>query len=181
MLLDKRGKLFGKVSIVDLLVILIVIVAILGGFATYHKLSGKTVLTENKGLLQNSPLGVLEVQMRIKDVRQFTTDAICVGDEVFANDTGKRLGEITDIKTEPAKKLIYDKNGQAVHAEVPDKTDIIITVHVPGSRLEGGYFTADNVQLVYDSSVTIKTPRIQTTPIIETIQEIEPIQQVTGE
>ena len=181
MLLDKRGKLFGKVSIVDLLIIVIFIVAIIGGFSAYQKLSGKTVLTENKGLLQNSPLGVLEVKMRIKDVRSFTTEAISIGDEVFANDTGKFLGTITDIKTEPATKLIYDKNGQAIHAEVPDKTDVIVTVHVPGSRLEGGYFTADNVQLVYDSTITIKTTRIQTTPFIETIQEIEPLEQVTGE
>ncbi|MBE7009925.1 MAG: DUF4330 domain-containing protein [Ruminococcaceae bacterium] len=171
-MLDKRGKLFGKVSIVDLLIVLVLIVAVLGAFSTYQKLSNKIVLTENKALLQNSALNTLEVQMRVKDVRDITVDALQVGDEVFANDTGKFLGTITAVATEPATKLIYDLSGQPHEAEIPEKKDVILTVHVPGSRLEGGYFTADNVQLVYDSSLTIKTTRIQTTPVLETITEI---------
>lgn len=172
-MLDNKGRLFGKVSIVDILVIVILVVAVIGGFSAYQKISNKTVLTENKGLIQNQALDMLEVNMRLGEVRQMTFDALSVGDEVFSKDTGKLLGTIQSIAQEPATRVIYDLKGKAQEVTVPDRMDVIITVHIPGNRLENGYYTADNIHLVYDSAMEIKTPAIQTTPKIETITLIE--------
>ncbi len=169
-MLDKKGKLFGKVSIVDLLVVCIVLIMAVGAYTAWQKISNKTVLTENKGLIQNNVLDSLEVTMRLKEVRQLTMDAIHPGDDVYMKDTGKYLGEILSVTAEPATRLIYDTKGQPVNAEVPDRLDVILVVRVPGKRLENGYYTADNIHLVYDSAFEIKTPTIQTTPIIETIK-----------
>ncbi len=107
--------------------------------------------------------------MRLKEVRQISMDAIHVGDEVYMKDTGKYLGEIIRVSSEPAKRLIYDLEGKAVNAEVPERLDVILQVRVPGKRLENGFYTADNIHLVYDSAMEIVTPSIQTTPSIETI------------
>ncbi|MBE7022080.1 MAG: DUF4330 domain-containing protein [Ruminococcaceae bacterium] len=169
MMLDKKGRLFGKVSIIDILVVLILIAAVLGGAMAYQKITNKDVLTENKGLIQNSAIDTLEVKMRLNEVRDVTYNAISIGDDVYSAETNKLLGVIVDVAQEPASKLIYDLKGKAVEATIPDRIDVVLTVHIPGSRLENGYFTADNIQLVYDSSMEIKTPSIQTTPVIETI------------
>lgn len=169
MLLDKKGKLFGKVSIVDLLVILVVLAMALGAFLTYQKIADKAVLTENKGLIQTPAADTLEVTMRIEEVRQMTVDALVAGDEVFFTDTGKFFGTITDVSVEPAVRLIYDTKGTPVNAQVPDKFDAIIKLRVPGSRLEHGYYTQDNIRLVFDSDIPIKTPAVETTPTIENI------------
>ena len=172
-MLDNRGRLFGKISIVDILVVVILIAAVLGGFSAYQKISNKTVLTENKGLMQNTALDMLEVNMRLDEVRQMTYDAISIDDEVFSKDTGKLLGTVKAITQEPATRVIYDLKGKAQEVTVPDRMDVILTVHIPGNRLENGYYTADNIHLVYDSALEIKTPTIQTTPKIETITLIE--------
>lgn len=168
-MLDNKGRLFGKISIVDLLVVIIVAVMLVGSFTAYQKIQNKTVLTEDRALIQNDALDTLEVTMRLEEVRQITLDAIHVGDEVYMKETGKRLGEITAVTSEPATRLIYDLKGQAVNAEVPMRYDVIMKVEVPGNRLENGYYTADNIQLVYDSAMEIVTPTIQTTPNIEII------------
>lgn len=168
-MLDNKGRLFGKVSIVDLLVVVIIAVMLVGAFTAYQKIHSKSILTENKSLVQNNTLDTLEVTMRLKEVRQVSMDAIHVGDEVYMKDTGKYLGEIIRVSSEPAKRLIYDLEGKAINAEVPERLDVILQVRVPGKRLENGFYTADNIHLVYDSAMEIVTPSIQTTPSIETI------------
>ncbi|MBR5236829.1 MAG: DUF4330 domain-containing protein [Clostridia bacterium] len=171
-MLDKRGKLFGKVSIVDILVVLIVLIMAVGGFATWQKINNNVVLTENKGLVKNNALDTLAVTMRFKEVRQMTLDALKVGDEVFMEDTGKYLGEIVSVTPEPATRLIYDMNGKVIDAPVPERMDVLVVVHVPGKRLQNGYFTADNIQLAYDSTFEVKTPTVQSIPFIETIKTV---------
>lgn len=168
-MLDNKGRLFGKLSIIDLLVVIMIAVMLVGSWAAYKNIQNKKVLTENKALIENHTLDMLEVTMRLKEVRQVTLDAICVGDEVYMKDTGKCLGKIISVSAEPAKRLIYDQHGQAFDAEVPERLDVILKVEVPGSRLENGFYTADNIHLVYDSAIEIVTPTIQTTPNIETI------------
>ena len=47
---------------------------------------------------------------------------------------------------------------------MPERLDVIMVVQVPGKRTDGGYFTGNNIHLVYDSAFEIKTPTIQSTP-----------------
>ncbi|MBQ9915356.1 MAG: DUF4330 domain-containing protein [Clostridia bacterium] len=99
MILDKKGKLFGKISIVDIFVILVVLVMCVGAFFTYQKINNREIMTENTGLIPSSVADTLEVTLRVSDVRQMTVDNIQKDDEVFFEDTGKYFGTITDVKT----------------------------------------------------------------------------------
>ena len=169
-MLDKKGKLFGKISIVDILIVVIFCIAIAGARVAWVKISNKTVLTENKALVQNNVLDTLEVSLRLKGVRQMTLDAIKIGDEVYMKDTGKMLGKVVAVTTEPAKEWIYDAKGRAFYAEKPERFDVVMVVQVPGKRLQNGFYTADNIHLVYDSNIEIITPTIQTTVKTEMIK-----------
>ena len=170
MFIDQKGKLFGKISIIDLLVVLVVIAGIAGTVLAFQKVRGGSVLTENKAILkQDSTLDMLEVEMRLNEVRSMTRDSIHIGDDVYAKDTNKYLGEVVRIETEPATRIISGYDGRAAEAEVPERLDVIMVVQVPGKRTDGGYFTGNNIHLVYDSAFEIKTPTIQSTPIIENI------------
>ncbi len=166
---DKKGKLFGKISVVDILVVFVILAMIFGAFITYQKLSNKTVLTENNGLIQTPVADTLEVTLRVEEVRQMTVDNIKVDDEVFFDDTGKFFGTITDVTVEPATNLIFDKQGRPTNAVVPNRYDVVMKLRVPGSRLEHGYYTQDNIRLVFNSNTVIKTTTIKTAPIIENI------------
>lgn len=171
-MLDKRGKLFGKISIVDILVVCIVLVMAVGAFLSWQKINNNVILTEDKALVQNNAIDKLEITFRLKEVRSMTLESIQVGDDVYMEDTGKYLGTVVALESEPAKRLIYDNRGNAINAELPERVDVLMTVHAPGKRLNGGYFTADNVHLVLDSNFKIKTPTIQTTPAIEKIETV---------
>ena len=108
--------------------------------------------------------------MRLKAVRQMTLDAIKIGDEVYMKDTGKMLGKVVAVTNQPAKEWIYDAKGRAFYAEKPERFDVVMVVQVPGKRLQNGFYTADNIHLVYDSNIEIITPTIQTTAKTEMIK-----------
>ena len=173
MFIDQKGKLFGKISIIDLLVIIVVIVAVLGSVLAFAKVKSGAVLTENKSLISESALDTLEVRMRLKEVRSMTADSIHIGDEVYAKDTNKYLGKVSRIEIEPATRIITGFKGDVKEAEIPERMDVIMVLEVMGSRTDNGYFTGNNIHLVYDSSMEILTPTIQSTPEIEGIAVIE--------
>lgn len=174
MFIDDKGKLFGKISIIDLFVILVVVVAIVGSVIAFTKVKSGEVLTENKAILsQNSTLDKLELRLRLAEVRAMTKDAIHIGDGVYTKDTGKFLGEVVGVETEPAKRIITGYDGKALEAEVPERMDVIMIVEVLGKRTDNGYFTGNNIHLVYGSSFEIVTPTIETTPTIDGIRVIE--------
>ena len=83
MIIDKKGKLFGKVSIIDICVILVVMIGILGAYFTVSTLnSGKLKDNSKLALNSSSPLTSATVTFELKGVRGITKDALCAGDEV---------------------------------------------------------------------------------------------------
>ena len=51
MIMDKKGKLCGKVSIVDIFVILVIIIGIVGVFVTKVKLDNEKLLSDDSKML----------------------------------------------------------------------------------------------------------------------------------
>lgn len=174
MFIDERGKLFGKISIIDILVVVLVLVGAFGVTYAYKQIKANNILTENKSLFgEQTDLDNLMVDMRLKEVREVTVDAVKVGDEVFSADTDKYLGEISEIIVEPATRVGSDINGNTFIGELPERYDLILRVKVPGKLTDSGYMTQSNIHLVYDSSMEIKTLAIKTHPLIEKITVLE--------
>lgn len=170
MFIDEKGKLFGKISIIDILIIVLVIVAILGLCFAFTQVKSNGILTENKSLVgKQTDLNSLDVKMRIKEVREVTVSAVKIGDEVFDADTNKLIGEITSVDVLETEKAITDINGKAYISKVPQRYDLLLNVKVPGKLTDNGYMTANNIHLAYGSTIEIKTPTINTFPTIETI------------
>lgn len=114
-LIDEKGKLFGLINIVDLLVVLVIVLAV-GGVGYKLKARGTASIsakTEDVELLVN-----------ISDVRQATVDAIKVGDKFNHYNKNAYFGEIKEINVVPHKEAVSKSDGTIVMAPVPDKFDI---------------------------------------------------------
>lgn len=166
MIMDNKGKIFGKVSIVDLLIVLIVIVGILGIFFTKSKLDNQNVLINGSDMLvkTSTETDKLEIKLKVKEVRDITRDAIIVGDNVYVSVSGEFLGVVSRVESEPAIRDVVANNGTAYSAVVPDRYDVTIIVDADGKKKADGYFTASNIHLLYGKDMEIKTSTIQTTP-----------------
>lgn len=167
MIIDKNGKIMGKISIVDICVILVVIVGIVGGYVTLSTLNaGK--FNGNSKLALNSSSSTINatVTFSVKGVRFMTKDALRVGDEMYDAKDNKLIGTISKVTSEPAQKEYTATDGTFYKSVIPEKFDVEIYVDVSGKNTETGFHTESDLQLLYGKEIEIRTPTVKTTPKI---------------
>ncbi|MFV0502964.1 MAG: DUF4330 family protein [Lachnospirales bacterium] len=149
-MLDKKGRLFGKVSIVDLAIIILLIVLIIG-VAIRFSSKGETITSNDD----------FKIVFEIDKVRQYTVDAIKVGDDIYEQH-GNILGTVSNIEIEPGYDVMTKDNGTALYAPVEDRYRLIVTMDSSGNVNEFGYFANGNRQISTGSDLAIQSQYIHT-------------------
>ena len=171
MIIDEKGKLFGKISIIDICVILIVIIGIAGMYITYSNIrEGKLDGNANVALNSSNALETAEIDFKLNEVRDVTKNSIIVGDSVYTAKEGTLIGTIKNIEAKPTIKNVVSDNGAVYQATVPEKFDVTIIVEVKGVKIDNGFYTENGEQLLYGDEFEIKTSTIKTTPVISGIK-----------
>lgn len=171
MFIDKKGRLFGKISIVDILVILVIVVGVVGAYFTLSVVNSGSLSDNSKlALNSSSPFTSADVTFEIKGVRAMTRDGLCEGDEVYETEDNKFIGTITKVTSKPAQKEYIANDGTFFVATIPDKYDVEITLDVLGKNTETGFHTESEVQLLYGKEIEVKTPIVKTKPKISGIE-----------
>ncbi|HWI61030.1 MAG TPA: DUF4330 domain-containing protein [Symbiobacteriaceae bacterium] len=98
-IIDQKGRLFGKVNLLDLLVVL----AVLGAGSWY---------VYDKFLAPPPPVGndTVEVTVLVREVREATVNIVQPGLQVSDSRNNAYLGEVIAVRTVPAKK--FGDNGE---------------------------------------------------------------------
>lgn len=172
MFIDKKGKLFGKINIIDLCVVLAVVIGIAGVAFSVCSIRGEAPINEIFASDKSKEV-TLEVGLLLKEVRDVTRDAIVVGDEVFTTTKETSLGKIKKIQSEPSTRNILTDDGEVYNAVIPDKYDVTIYVETKATKNETGYHGDENVQFLFGKYYEIKTTTIKTTPMISSVKEVE--------
>lgn len=130
MFLDERGRLFGKISIIDIGVLLLIVV-LLGG--AYYKffMADK----DNNA----AKFDTLEYKVLVEEVRQQSIDAIEIGADIYDVKTDTPMGKIVNKETLPATEQLTKADGTVVIAEKPGKFNVIVTIQVPGIETKYGF------------------------------------------
>ena len=149
MVIDKKGKLFGKISVLDLIVIVVLIVAVVG--CIYKFGPGKA-----NGTVVSSGDTTLNMVIKTGSTRQFTVDALHVGDAVYEVH-GDKIGTITDIRTEQAYETVDTHDGNKQYLPVENRYFVYLTVEAEGTITEKGYFINGSKQFSKGHSVSIET------------------------
>lgn len=140
--IDHNGRLFGRISVIDVLVILVVI-ALAG--ALYVKNTrphtGTSVATQT-----------ITYQVLVEGAQSYLKDNIHVGDKVYDltySSGGSPLGEITDIEEQPGSKLTTFTDGTMGLAGVEDGVNLLLTIQGEGLVGDKGY----SLNRVYDLGI----------------------------
>ena len=78
-------------------------------------------------------------QVFLGGVRQYTVDALRVGDTLYDDETDREVGVIKKIDIQPATSLIQDTEGVLHWAENEDRYDLYLTVEGQGTVSSGVY------------------------------------------
>ncbi len=155
-IIDRDGRLFGKISIIDLLVIAAVVVI---AAAVYVK---KNATPTGSGTVKEQPI---VFQIRAAGLEDYLTDAIRVGDKIYdanySSGSGP-VGEITEVQvlSSPGTLLCEDMtDGTLPMLEAEGTVDLLITVRGSGVS-DGRSYTINRVYEVgVNSSRTYRTNR----------------------
>ena len=113
---------------IDGLVIAILVLLVAG---TCVKFLGKDTASAKKATREFTY--VLEIQ----GVRQFTVDALAVGDTVYDNEGKGEVGVISAIETAPAATTISYPDGTTSEGTLEDRVDVYVTVTAQGYQENG--------------------------------------------
>lgn len=134
---SKTGKLFGKISIIDIAVLAVLVVLVLGialrfgGNATGEFVTGATY----------------ECVVKVENVRSYTVDALRKGGEVYNKTTKEYIGTITNVTQEDASDALELANGSHAMAPMENRYHAYVTIAFTGKESAEGYFTAANQQI----------------------------------
>lgn len=163
-MINKDGKLFGKISVIDIIVVLFVAVAALGIYSRFFVGNEKVETASSH----------IEYKMKVAEVRKGTVDALFeYKGPVYDFTTKEYMGEITEVTYTDMFKGVETVNGQMVKSEVPDRYNVTVTVRVDGKINSTGYYTANNQVVAAGSNMIFLSKAAKTTGTILDVYEVE--------
>ncbi len=117
MIIDKRGRLFGKVSIIDVLIVLILVLAAIFA-AKFFKTNDKAASATK-----------IHYTVQINKVEEDVYNAIVDGTAVFDSVKNTPLGKVVSHDKTPYKEVNEDIiNGKYVVNTIPDLYNVLVTI-----------------------------------------------------
>lgn len=121
MFIDDKGRLFGKINLVDAVVLLFVLLALAGAFYRFYFTSR---------IMQPAVPERITYKATLAGVRQVSADTLNVGDKVFLEPSNQFMGTIVEKVVEPAKGDVVKTNGEVVEAVMPGRFNVHMTINV---------------------------------------------------
>lgn len=149
-LIDEHGRLWGKISILDIFVIILAVLLLSGLYVKYGVMN-----TTSKA----AGTTAIAYTVKISGIREFSASALKEGDLLYDknNSGGYAVGTITGIEKTDAKKLSETADGKLVLGNYPGYYDVVLTITANGTRTEGRYLVNKTYELNANSVRTYNT------------------------
>ena len=162
MIIDRQGRIAGKVSLIDIALVLLVI-GLIAGYG-YRKMSGiaKTIVNTNN---------TFYVTLDVEPLRQFSIDAINIDDIFYKQHEQLPLGKVVAIRKQTAKNVIDRPDGTAVYVEMQDKYALFITLECTGNVSGSGFYVNGSSQISAGSDITVQSNSVVCGARVDSVSE----------
>lgn len=161
--MDKNGRIKGKISIIDILVIILLVVVIIGIASRYGSAVTNAVQSDKE----------FEYVLRVENVRGYTVEALNKKGRITDKKSEKDLGEIIDVKVENAKEQSITANGAVTFAPLPDRYTCYVTIRATGKESDDNYIMADSTELSVGRNIDLYSKYVKTSGDIESVKVVE--------
>lgn len=162
-LVNERGKLFGIINLVDLVLLLVII---LGGLAVGYKMFNKPI---QQMVSTEVPVTVV---MRVRGAMPYLSDEmtaeIKAGDRLVSGN-GFDNAEVVSIEAIPYVYTDFSSDGMAVEITDPLKKDILITVKSVGNP-DAAIYKIGTQEVRTGRGFIFKTNRFEINTTIESVE-----------
>jgi hypothetical protein len=162
MKLWEKGKLFGLLNIVDIIVILLVVAAVVGVGAKTSVLRKMTA---------KSTVSPVRTEVFVDDILPVTAAAPKVGDVVRELSSGEELGVVKDVKVEDHVEKASDAQGNWHMNPVPGRKSVTLTLEGDLTAYNN-QFRVGTMNIKVGSKITISSDLYQFESVIIGVEEI---------
>lgn len=145
---DGRGRLFRRISIIDVVIILVVVaVGVRLAYAQLGARLGRSIAERER---------IIEVTFLAPAVRPTTVDAIRQSKAMFEFKTGAYVGDVVRVETEPADVVYLLTQGVWVQVPSPNRVNALVTVRGK-ARIGENVITMGGVEVRVGASIGLKS------------------------
>lgn len=163
MILDKNGKIGGKVSIIDIGVILVVLIVIVGIFVRFGNSMTTAVQSNEK----------FEFVVKVTGVRDYTIDALNKKGKITDRKSEMDLGEIKNVEIVPTEFQSTTASGEIVLTDLPDRYTCFVTIVATGKESADSYIMDDTSELSVGRTIDINSKYVKTSGEIMSVKVVE--------
>jgi len=160
--MDKNGKVFGKISILDILVLVIIIIA---AIAVIYRFS-------SPGASFNANNTKIRYTLRIDNVRDFTYEYYLKEPDLVCRDknTGKYIGRIVSVgPKEPFYEAVEDSDGVMRKYEKPGMMSATIEIEADGTVTDTAYYAEATFEIKAGSEIYLCTKYVEVISTVESV------------
>ncbi len=160
-IIDGKGKLFGKVSLIDIFIILLIIASV---FIVINRFGGNNSFS---GADKEITYTIL-----VEGVREPTYNALT--DEkhtaITEKETGRELGNIVSVEKKDSYIPSSLANGDYKLVKNEGRYDLTVTVKVYGSEAVNSYYASSGRQLMVGEDINFTSEILETNGIVTSIK-----------
>lgn len=163
MFINKEGKLFGKISIIDIVVVLAIVVLAFGLYVRFGGGDEAMVSTQKQQI---------EYTLLVKNVRIGTVEALQQLGPITNATTKEYTGDITNVTFDDAVDTRELTNGTIAETSLPERYTATVKVCVDGKVNNSGYYTSTNQPINVGSTLYFTSKFANTSGVIIDVREI---------
>lgn len=161
--MDKNGKIAGKVSVIDILVIVLIVLVIVGIGARYGSKITSAVKSSEK----------FEYVLRVENVREYTVNALERKGHITDKKSEKDLGEIVDVRVEQATQQSTTADGRVTKPDIPNRYTCYVTIQSQGRESDENYILDDSTELSVGRTTDLYSKYVKTSGDIMSVKKID--------
>lgn len=122
---DDKGKFFGFINIIDLLLVLFLVAAVYFAVVVVFKKGSVVVFSQDKNI---------RVKFMVQDITPDVSKFFRKGDVVKRRETQGRIGVINKVKITPAQSIEPNDQGIMIESTKPNRRDVFFEVETKGRQ-----------------------------------------------
>lgn len=161
-IIDNKGKIFGIINYLDLMVVLVVLLLAANFFILDND-------EKSNELLKSQADREILLTFNISGIKDISVNSVKKGDVFREVPTGNVLGEVVKVEVSKHKIATTDRDGNAIYSDVPDRYDMMITLKCKGNETEKD-IKVSNLEVQIGRTMTIESKLIRFESVIYGIE-----------
>ena len=147
-IIDDRGRLFGRVSVIDVIVAIVAVVLVVAFYTKFN--------VHDTPLTSRDTTEITYIA-RIGAIRSTSANLLRIGDKLYLKENGAYLGTITDIEITDAESTDTLLDGSIIMSPIEERYDVKLTVVAYGSVSNGRVYIDRSFELSANASYAMFT------------------------